>query len=290
MFAIMGVIYAVIRDFGAGAQAGFGIGARVMQSVFLPAMALTFAVAPVAGQNFGARDAAAGARDLPPGGADRRRDHAGADPAVPDPARPAGPPVHPRRLHRLGGDRIPARRLVELRGRRAGVRLLGHVPGARRHPPGPDQQRHPAGHLRRARAVVLRRSRGCGCTTSGCCPRPPCWCRRRSACCCCAGELRRKLGPLEAEAAMPAAGRARRRCLNGSPAGRSSRSSERQPTGRRTVEPPLMPEDPVGRARRGAPGRSRWLLGACASDGAGAIPCRTSATPPPAPTWTTARR
>ncbi|HRP12171.1 MAG TPA: MATE family efflux transporter, partial [Terricaulis sp.] len=44
----------VIRDFGAEAQAGFGIGGRIMQSIFLPAMAVAFAAAPIAGQNFGA--------------------------------------------------------------------------------------------------------------------------------------------------------------------------------------------------------------------------------------------
>lgn len=54
MFVYLAVIYWVIRDFGAAAQAGFGIGSRVMQSIFLPAMAVAFAVAPVAGQNMGA--------------------------------------------------------------------------------------------------------------------------------------------------------------------------------------------------------------------------------------------
>lgn len=52
---VMGVIYWVIRDFGAAAQAGFGVGQRVMQSIMLPAMAVSFAAAPIAGQNFGAR-------------------------------------------------------------------------------------------------------------------------------------------------------------------------------------------------------------------------------------------
>lgn len=55
MFVTMAVIYSLIRQFGAEAQAGFGVGSRVMQAVFLPAMAVSFAVAPVAGQNFGAR-------------------------------------------------------------------------------------------------------------------------------------------------------------------------------------------------------------------------------------------
>lgn len=54
MFMTMGVVYSVIRNFGSEAQAGFGVGSRVMQAIFLPAMAIAFAVAPVAGQNFGA--------------------------------------------------------------------------------------------------------------------------------------------------------------------------------------------------------------------------------------------
>ena len=46
MFIILAVIYWVIRDFGPAAQAGFGIGARVMQAMFLPVMALAFARGP----------------------------------------------------------------------------------------------------------------------------------------------------------------------------------------------------------------------------------------------------
>ena len=49
------VIYWIIRDFGPGAQAGYGIGSRVMQAIFLPVMAISFAVPPLAGQNYGAR-------------------------------------------------------------------------------------------------------------------------------------------------------------------------------------------------------------------------------------------
>jgi putative MATE family efflux protein len=55
MAVYLAVVYTVIRPFGAPAQAGFGIGLRIMQSGFLPIVALGFAVAPVAGQNFGAR-------------------------------------------------------------------------------------------------------------------------------------------------------------------------------------------------------------------------------------------
>ncbi len=51
------LVYVVSRPFGAAAQAGFGIGMRIIQASFLPVVALGFAVSPVAGQNFGARKA-----------------------------------------------------------------------------------------------------------------------------------------------------------------------------------------------------------------------------------------
>jgi putative MATE family efflux protein len=57
-FALMAVhlvvVYIVSRPFGSAAQAGFGIGLRVVQACFLPVVALGIAVAPVAGQNVGA--------------------------------------------------------------------------------------------------------------------------------------------------------------------------------------------------------------------------------------------
>jgi putative MATE family efflux protein len=51
------VVYSISRPFGAAAQAGFGIGQRIVQAGFMPVVALGFAVAPVAGQNFGAHKA-----------------------------------------------------------------------------------------------------------------------------------------------------------------------------------------------------------------------------------------
>ena len=54
----LALVYSIARPFGAPAQAGFGIGIRVLQSGFMMVVALGFAVAPVAGQNFGARQAA----------------------------------------------------------------------------------------------------------------------------------------------------------------------------------------------------------------------------------------
>ena len=58
-FALLSVymilVYDITRRFGSSAQAGFGIGVRVMQALFLPSVAIAFATAPVVGQNFGAR-------------------------------------------------------------------------------------------------------------------------------------------------------------------------------------------------------------------------------------------
>ena len=58
MAIYMAIVYRLTRRFGPAAQAGFGIGLRVVQGLFLPVVALGFAVSPVAGQNFGARQPA----------------------------------------------------------------------------------------------------------------------------------------------------------------------------------------------------------------------------------------
>ncbi len=57
LFFYIVIVYGIIRGFGPAAQAGFGVGARVMQALFLPVVALAFAVSPVVGQNFGGRHA-----------------------------------------------------------------------------------------------------------------------------------------------------------------------------------------------------------------------------------------
>jgi len=54
IFAWIGVIYYVLRDFGAAAQAGFGIGTRVLGLIQMPALSVALAAAPIVGQNFGA--------------------------------------------------------------------------------------------------------------------------------------------------------------------------------------------------------------------------------------------
>ena len=57
IFLWMAVIYYVLRDFGASAQAGFGIGTRVLGLIQMPALAVALAAGPIAGQNFGAGNA-----------------------------------------------------------------------------------------------------------------------------------------------------------------------------------------------------------------------------------------
>jgi putative MATE family efflux protein len=58
LFVYTAVLYWLVRGFGAAAQAGVGLGLRLMQVAFMPALAISFAVPAVAGQNFGARRAA----------------------------------------------------------------------------------------------------------------------------------------------------------------------------------------------------------------------------------------
>lgn len=55
LFVYFSVVYWVSQGFGASAQAGFSIGGRIMQSIFMPAMVISFVIGPIAGQNFGAQ-------------------------------------------------------------------------------------------------------------------------------------------------------------------------------------------------------------------------------------------
>ncbi|MBU2979304.1 MATE family efflux transporter [Alteromonas sp. C1M14] len=57
-FFYMSVIYWALSQFTSQAQAGFGIGIRIMQSLFLPVMAVAFAAPAVIGQNLGAGNTA----------------------------------------------------------------------------------------------------------------------------------------------------------------------------------------------------------------------------------------
>ena len=54
MFVNMAVIYYALRDFGAAAQAGFGIGSRLLGVIQMPTISIAFAAGAIAGQNFGA--------------------------------------------------------------------------------------------------------------------------------------------------------------------------------------------------------------------------------------------
>jgi len=58
MFIFMGVVYYVLSDFGAAAQAGFGIGQRMLGLIQMPALAVALAAGPIAGQNYGAGNGA----------------------------------------------------------------------------------------------------------------------------------------------------------------------------------------------------------------------------------------
>ena len=54
MFIYMTVAYYALGGFGAAAQAGFGVGARVLGLIQTPVMAIAFAAGPIVGQSIGA--------------------------------------------------------------------------------------------------------------------------------------------------------------------------------------------------------------------------------------------
>jgi putative MATE family efflux protein len=54
LFVSMAVIYYALGHFGAAAQAGFGIGSRLLGVIHMPAASIAFAASALAGQNFGA--------------------------------------------------------------------------------------------------------------------------------------------------------------------------------------------------------------------------------------------
>lgn len=58
MFIFMAVVYYVLSELGAAAQAGFGIGQRMLGLIQMPALAVALAAGPIAGQNFGAANGA----------------------------------------------------------------------------------------------------------------------------------------------------------------------------------------------------------------------------------------
>jgi putative MATE family efflux protein len=55
MFCYMMFVFAVLRPFGASAQAAFGVGQVLLQSAMMPVMSISFASSAVAGQAYGAR-------------------------------------------------------------------------------------------------------------------------------------------------------------------------------------------------------------------------------------------
>ena len=136
-FALMAVylfvVYSISRPFGAAAQAGFGIGLRVVQAGFMPVVALGFSVAPVAGQNFGARLAERVKKTYFIGRVDGGRRDGGVGVACHFGAGGDGPLLQRRPAGRRRRRGVPAHHRVDLRRVGADVRVVEHVPGDRQH-------------------------------------------------------------------------------------------------------------------------------------------------------------
>ncbi len=154
MFVIFSFIYFVIRPFGASAQAGFGVGTRVMQAIFLPAMAVAFAVAPIVGQNFRSGPKGAGAPDVPLGGAYERVADAGCHGPVPGKPGVVDRNFYQRTRSDPRGLGLPPGDLLELRRERFCLRVLWRVAGPGQYVAGAMEFRFAPDHLYRAGLVA----------------------------------------------------------------------------------------------------------------------------------------
>ena len=141
------IVYVISRPFGAAAQAGFGIGLRIIQALFMPVVALGFAVAPVAGQNFGARKGARVIQTFREGALMA----AGVMLVCGVVCHWIPGAAHRHFLERPGRDRggigVPAHLVVELHRVGRHLRRVQHVPGDGQHAasPGDVHAAHPAG-------------------------------------------------------------------------------------------------------------------------------------------------
>ena len=137
-FALMGiymaVVYAITKPFGAAAQGGFTIGLRIVQSAFLPVVALGFAVAPVAGTELRRAQRRPRARSVQGRGGHGGGRHAG-HPAIA--IYLAAAPL--MRIFTTdaevdrGRRRIPPHRGGQLRAVGPHLCVVEHVPGARQY-------------------------------------------------------------------------------------------------------------------------------------------------------------
>ena len=154
MFIIMAVMYWIIRPFGEDAQAGFGIGTRMMQCMFLPAMAVAFATAPIVGQNYAAGKYPRVRETFAPERVDRQLLH-----GLPDDILSLGLGVGGRRIYQ-GRTRnrrrraVPAGGFVEFSGEWFRVHVFGGISRARQHGALGIELGEPADHIRRAGAVA----------------------------------------------------------------------------------------------------------------------------------------
>ena len=154
MFLYMAVIYWIIRPFGQDAQAGFGIGMRLNQSLFLPAMAVAFATAPIVGQNLCGRKVRPRAGSLRARHAHRGADHGIADLAVRVARGVVGAGVHDGARCGRGRDPIAQVDRPELHCIRRDIHLLRGVPRTRQHRSSGGERRDAYRELHRAGAMA----------------------------------------------------------------------------------------------------------------------------------------
>ncbi len=150
MFLFTAVTYWALRNFGAAAQAAFGIGGRIMQGIFLPVDGDRVRGRTGRRSELRRATARACARDIPRSCEALHSPDVRADAVVPMAARRA----HRLLLEGTGSHRdrraVPADHLVQLRAVRCGLHVFEHVPGARQHPALAVQLCDAIDHLQRA--------------------------------------------------------------------------------------------------------------------------------------------
>ena len=143
IFLNMAAIYFALRHFGAAAQAGFGIGSRLLGLIHMPGISIALAAGAIVGQNFGA------------GNCERVR-------RTFETVLAAG--ILPRRLYRRRGDNrgrraVPAHGLAQQCRARGEFRLLKHVSGTGQHQAGAARLRRTAADQYGAPDLSIRDAR-----------------------------------------------------------------------------------------------------------------------------------
>jgi hypothetical protein len=159
LFIYMAVIYYALRDFGAAAQAGFGIGTRVLGLIQVPAMAIAFATGPIRRTEFRRRQQRAGPANLQAGVIAASRDHARRHGLCAMATGIIAESIYRRSRNHRGRHHVSDHGLVEPAGAGHHLPVFEPISGPRPHHAATDQFDRAARHLCRADHVAVGAAR-----------------------------------------------------------------------------------------------------------------------------------